>query len=127
RARSRGRRRRAGGACAAKRLGGRGPVPGGRARLGGSAAPRGRAGGVGALPDLVRDGEAGILVPPDDPPAWARATARLEDDAECRRLGEGARAIWSQRHSPEQGLRGLEAAYERARSVAPGNLGGAGE
>ncbi len=82
---------------------------------------------IGALPDLVRDEEAGILVPPDDPQAWARATARLEDDAECRRLGEGARAIWSQRHSPEQGLRGLEAAYERARSVAPGNLGGAGE
>lgn len=44
---------------------------------------------VGAMPDLVRDGESGSLVPPDDPAALADAlTALLSDPAQCRRFGE---------------------------------------
>lgn len=35
---------------------------------------------VSSLPELVVDGETGLLVPPDDPPALARAVARALDE-----------------------------------------------
>jgi glycosyltransferase involved in cell wall biosynthesis len=47
----------------------------------------------GALPEVVgRDGETGLLVPPNDPGALAAAIGRLLDDRELRdRLGEAGR------------------------------------
>jgi glycosyltransferase involved in cell wall biosynthesis len=43
---------------------------------------------VGGLPDLVADGETGLLVPPDDVPALRGAIQRLLDDADLReRMG----------------------------------------
>lgn len=49
---------------------------------------------AGALPEVVgRDGEAGLLVPPGDPPAMAEAIDRALDDASLRRrMGEAGRA-----------------------------------
>jgi glycosyltransferase involved in cell wall biosynthesis len=35
---------------------------------------------VSALPEIVQDGETGLLVPPDDPPALAEAITKLLDD-----------------------------------------------
>ena len=48
-----------------------------------------------ALPlSELADGEAALLVPPDDPPALAAAVARLAtDEVLCRRLSEGARRV----------------------------------
>lgn len=47
---------------------------------------------VGGLPDLVDDGETGLLVPPDDPAALRGAIARLlADPAAQGRLGEAGR------------------------------------
>ena len=47
----------------------------------------------GAFPEVIRDGETGLLVPPDDPEALAKALQRLIADAELRRrLGDAARA-----------------------------------
>lgn len=44
---------------------------------------------VGAMPTLVRHGESGLVVPPDDPEALAFALRELLTDPEmCRRLGE---------------------------------------
>ena len=43
---------------------------------------------VGGIPDMVRDGETGLLVPPNDPEALRAALKRLMEDPELRsRLG----------------------------------------
>jgi glycosyltransferase involved in cell wall biosynthesis len=48
---------------------------------------------VGGIPEAVEDGVTGLLVAPSDPPALARAIARVLGDRElARRLGEAARA-----------------------------------
>ena len=39
---------------------------------------------VGGLPELVKDGETGFIVPPRDAPALAEALVRLIDDASLR-------------------------------------------
>ncbi len=47
---------------------------------------------VGGLPELIVDGESGLVVPPNDPDALARAIQTLLDDASLRsRLGQAAR------------------------------------
>lgn len=46
---------------------------------------------VGALPEVVRTGGGGVLVPPDDPEAMAKAIATLAEQPEARRE-LGARA-----------------------------------
>jgi glycosyltransferase involved in cell wall biosynthesis len=69
---------------------------------------------VGAVRELVEEGNSGVLVPPDDPRAWTEAMERLCDDAESLRLGEGARRLWEEHYTPEHGLGNLEAAYRAA-------------
>jgi glycosyltransferase involved in cell wall biosynthesis len=44
---------------------------------------------VSSLPELVIDGETGLLVPPDDPPTLARALARALEERD--RLGAAGR------------------------------------
>jgi glycosyltransferase involved in cell wall biosynthesis len=47
---------------------------------------------AGGIPEVVRDGEEGVLVPTDDPRALARALTDLIEDPERRaRLGDAAR------------------------------------
>jgi glycosyltransferase involved in cell wall biosynthesis len=53
---------------------------------------------VGGIPELIREGENGILVPPKDPRALARAIERLaRDPEERRRLGERGRRLIEER------------------------------
>jgi glycosyltransferase involved in cell wall biosynthesis len=46
---------------------------------------------LNAIPEIVLDGETGILVPPDDPRALAQAISQLAGSRELR-LGLGSRA-----------------------------------
>ena len=65
---------------------------------------------VGGTPELVTDGETGLLVPPRDPEALAEALRRVLDDPElARRLGEAGRARVAERFTAaEQEQRMLE-------------------
>jgi glycosyltransferase involved in cell wall biosynthesis len=69
---------------------------------------------VGGLPEVVRDGETGLLVAPGDPDALAAAVGRLLDDAELRaRLGARAREL-SARFAPERYADALDALLREA-------------
>jgi glycosyltransferase involved in cell wall biosynthesis len=55
------------------------------------------------LREVIEDGRNGILVPPDDPDAWAIALQRLLGDPELREiLGSTARADFLARHTWSQ-------------------------
>jgi glycosyltransferase involved in cell wall biosynthesis len=48
---------------------------------------------ISGIPEIVRDGETGLLVEPDDPRAVADAVLRLRDDSElAERISAQARA-----------------------------------
>jgi glycosyltransferase involved in cell wall biosynthesis len=69
---------------------------------------------VGGVPESVRDGETGLLVPSDDPAALARALARLRDDAALRgRLGAAAACEVRARYHIRRTVAAVEAVYER--------------
>jgi glycosyltransferase involved in cell wall biosynthesis len=75
---------------------------------------------IGALPELVEEGFSGLLLRPRDGGQWTAAVARLQDDEESIRLGEGALRLWRERYSPERGLEDLEVAYARSLDLAAG-------
>lgn len=65
---------------------------------------------VSAIPELVRDGETGLLVPPEDEAALNTALDRLISDPELRkRLGTAAAADVRKRFSSEPGFDHLAA------------------
>jgi D-inositol-3-phosphate glycosyltransferase len=77
---------------------------------------------VGALPEVLHDGESGLLVPPESPGALAEALVRLFGDGDLRRrLAVGGRAVAARHAWPaiaertESALAGLA---ERARRPA---------
>jgi glycosyltransferase involved in cell wall biosynthesis len=71
---------------------------------------------VGGVADIVRDGETGLLVPPEDPEALGAAIARvLADDALADRLRRAAFDLVGSRPFTEAGLAdAFAAAYEDA-------------
>jgi glycosyltransferase involved in cell wall biosynthesis len=76
---------------------------------------------VATIPEVVVDGETGLLVPPGDPVALAEALAELAHDAgRARQLGEAGRQRLRQRFSIEKMVGDTELLYrelveERAR------------
>jgi glycosyltransferase involved in cell wall biosynthesis len=69
---------------------------------------------VGGVPDVVIDGESGLLVPEDDAPALAQAIARVLDDRElARRLGAAGRQRVVERFGAERLVRDIDALYAR--------------
>ena len=68
---------------------------------------------VGGLPEAVRDGETGLLVPPRDPAALRAGIERLLGDSELRaRLGTAARRYAERELSWEAATAALVALYQ---------------
>ncbi|MDQ6916181.1 MAG: glycosyltransferase family 4 protein, partial [Actinomycetota bacterium] len=68
---------------------------------------------TGGLPEIVRDGETGVLVPPGDPAALARALADLAADPDRRaRLGAAAAVDVSDRFSVARLLDRVQSLYD---------------
>ena len=74
---------------------------------------------IGGLPELIEEGESGLLVTPSEPGEWASAVEQLADDEQSSRMGEHAWRLWQEHYSPERGLENLEAAYRAALSRSP--------
>src|SRR5947209_6988707 len=69
----------------------------------------------GGNPDLVRSGETGLLIPPLDPAAWARALTRLFGDAGlARRLARAGRELVRREYTLERTAARTEAIYREA-------------
>jgi glycosyltransferase involved in cell wall biosynthesis len=69
---------------------------------------------VAGIPELVRDGETGLLVPPGDSVALGRALARLTESAADRaRFGAAARAFVLPRYGVDNYVTSITRLYDR--------------
>jgi len=68
------------------------------------------AGNSGGIPDAVRDGETGFLVPPEDPAAFAEAISRVLADASlAQRMGDSGRRAVETHFNWDRAVRDLRA------------------
>lgn len=78
---------------------------------------------IGGIPEAVRDGVGGLLVPPEDAQALADALLRLGRDPALRaRLGTAGRAFVEEQFDWEVTLEGMNAIFERALAVAESGI-----
>lgn len=78
---------------------------------------------AGGMPEAVRDGENGLLVPPGETEALAAAIERLLEDADLRRqLGHGGRALIAREFSVEAMVDGNLAVYRELLGALPGSV-----
>jgi glycosyltransferase involved in cell wall biosynthesis len=86
------------------------------------AAERGRAAivsDVGGLPEIVADGETGLVVPPGNADALARAIVALaRDPSRARAMGAAARGRALAQFSPEAAVEGVERVYRATADAA---------
>jgi glycosyltransferase involved in cell wall biosynthesis len=69
---------------------------------------------VGGVPEAIEDGRTGLLVPPDDAEALARAISTLLDDIELRsRVGQLARCTIEERFALPRVVRRIEDLYRQ--------------
>ena len=71
---------------------------------------------VGGIPEVITDGVTGILVPPKDSNALAKAIVGLiTDDKAKQRFGEAARKVVEERFSQEMAMKRIENLYRDLR------------
>jgi glycosyltransferase involved in cell wall biosynthesis len=76
---------------------------------------------VGGIPEMILDGETGLLVPPGDESALAEAISRLLAAPDQRRqLGMAARERVARHFSPETQIRALTALFEHGLGLEHG-------
>ncbi len=79
---------------------------------------------VGGTPDLVKHEETGLLVPPDQPEAFAAALSRLIDDSAYRvRLGKAAKDRVEKLFSVDHLVANFQTTYERLLQIPRSRLG----
>lgn len=67
---------------------------------------------VGGIPEIVIDGETGLLVPAGDSERLARAISRLlSDEKERRRMGSAARQLWENHFTVPRMIDEIEEVY----------------
>jgi glycosyltransferase involved in cell wall biosynthesis len=82
---------------------------------------------IGGIPEIVRDGREGLLVPPGDAPALSRALERIARDPGQREALARDASDRAARFRPETVVPRVEAAYERAmRDARRGRSGRSG-
>ena len=75
---------------------------------------------IGGIPEVIRDGETGVLVPPRDPEALAEAVGRLMTDGSQRaRIGNAASTIAASRYGLDVMCGRLEAVYNLYLGTTP--------
>ncbi len=75
----------------------------------------------GAIPEMVRDGQNGFLVPPGDPSALAEAVRRFVDfDVDIQSFRESARRTYLERFGPRTAYQDLMQVYTEALAVRDG-------
>jgi glycosyltransferase involved in cell wall biosynthesis len=75
---------------------------------------------VGGIPEVVRDGATGLLVPPHDPPALAAALRRLAAEPDLRRrMGEAGRHFACERHGRSAAVSAMIACYRGVSQGSP--------
>lgn len=68
---------------------------------------------VGGIPNMIDDGESGLLINPGQPSEIAAVVLRLKNDEELRfKLSMGARQCFERRFSISKGIRKLSELYE---------------
>jgi glycosyltransferase involved in cell wall biosynthesis len=76
---------------------------------------------VGGIPEIVRDGETGLLVPPEDPAALAQAVVRmLSDPALASRLGSNGARLVREHFTLDSMVEGNERVYREILSERRG-------
>jgi len=75
---------------------------------------------VGGNPEVVRDGESGLLVPSGEPEPMAAALARLLQDSALRqRWGERGRRLYRDEFTLQAMVRGYERLYRQLAGLQP--------
>jgi glycosyltransferase involved in cell wall biosynthesis len=70
---------------------------------------------VGGIPEMIDDGRTGLLVPPRDPDALAKAITRVLSDHEfAEKIGRGGHDLVHERFCVEQMVRAVETIYDEA-------------
>jgi len=82
---------------------------------------------AGGIPEMVRDGETGLLAPPRDPAALARAIVRiLREQVLAQALSRNAAALVRERFTVDRMVEGNLAVYRRVLGEGAALEGGGG-